>query len=144
MKRDKSTYKFENLSLFDTEYLGVYIEKSDELNGQILIKISPERILYSTFEFKKKWNLKVSNLEIYKILLTHVVLKQLGHYALTRSYFIEYPFSSSISEELDNLDEYPELLYSGNYSNFDYRYYEDYFIEYSLEPLADYKKQPVI
>jgi hypothetical protein len=49
MKRDKRTYKIEDLSFFDTEFLGVYIEKSDELNGQILIKstCSDEVVLHT-------------------------------------------------------------------------------------------------
>ena len=76
IKRNKRTYKIEDLSLFDINSLGVYIEKSDELNGQILIKICPERILHSTFALKKKWNLEESNLEIYKTLLVHVILQK--------------------------------------------------------------------
>ena len=132
MKRDKRTLRMENLSLFETEYLGVYMENSDELNGQILIKISPERILHSTFAFKKKWNLTESNLEIYKILLSHVILKQLGHYALTQSYFLEYPFSSTILEDLDSFNESPGLLYDAKYYDIYHIYYRDYFIEYSL------------
>ncbi|WP_152018624.1 hypothetical protein [Aliarcobacter butzleri] len=133
IKRDKRTYKIEDLSLFDINSLGVYIEKSDELNGQILIKISPERILHSTFALKEKWNLEESNLEIYKTLLSHVVLKQLGHYALTQSDFNEYPFASMI---LKNLDSYNasclSMLYNAYYSDINYIYYKNYEIEHSL------------
>ena len=133
IKRDKRTYKIEDLSLFDTNFLGVYVEKSDELNGQILIKISPERILHSTFALKKKWNLKESNLEIYKILLSHITLKQLGHYALTSSFFNEYPFSSMILKNLDSYDETClNSLYCANYNDLSNIYYRDYEIEYSL------------
>ena len=133
IKRDKRTYKIEDLSLFDTEFLGVYIEKSDELNGQILIKICPERILHSTFALKKKWNLEESNLEIYKTLLGHVILKQLGHYALTQSDFNEYPFASMILENLDSYDESClNMLYNANYSDISHIYYKNYEIEYSL------------
>ena len=133
IKRDKHTYRIEDLSLFDTEFLGVYIENNDELNGQILIKISPERILHSTFALKKKWNLEESNLNIYKTLLGHVILKQLGHYALTQSDFNEYPFASMI---LENLDSYNEsclsMLYNAYYSDISHIYYKNYEIEYSL------------
>ena len=31
IKRDKHTYKIEDLTLFNTDFLGVYVEKSDEL-----------------------------------------------------------------------------------------------------------------
>ncbi|MFX4238645.1 hypothetical protein ACOL20_10030 [Aliarcobacter butzleri] len=133
IKRDKRTYKIDDLSLFDTEFLGVYIEKSDELNGQILIKICPERILHSTFALKEKWNLEESNLEIYKTLLGHVILKQLGHYTLTQSDFNEYPFALMI---LENLDSYNEnclsMLYNAYYSDINHIYYKNYEIEYSL------------
>ncbi|MDK2083302.1 hypothetical protein PT502_05740 [Aliarcobacter butzleri] len=133
IKRDKRTYKIDDLSLFDTEFLGVYIEKSDELNGQILIKICPERILDSTFALKKKWNLEELNLEIYKTLLGHVILKQLGHYTLTQSDFNEYPFALMI---LENLDSYNEnclsMLYNAYYSDINHIYYKNYEIEYSL------------
>ena len=133
IKRDKCTYKIEDLSLFDINSLGVYIEKSDELNGQILIKISPERILHSTFALKEKWDLEESNLEIYKILLGYVILKQLGHYALTQSDFNEYPFASMI---LENLDSYNKsclsMLYNAYYSDINHIYYKNYEIEHSL------------
>ncbi|TLS95750.1 hypothetical protein [Aliarcobacter cibarius] len=133
IKRDKRTYKIEDLSFFDTEFLGVYIEKSDELNGQILIKICPERILHSTFALKEKWNLEESNLEIYKTLLGHVILKQLGHYTLTQSDFNEYPFALMI---LKNLDSYNasclSMLYNAYYSDINHIYYKNYEIEYSL------------
>lgn len=133
IKRDKRTYKIEDLSLFDTNFLGVYLEKSDELNGQILIKISPERILHSAFALKKKWNLEESNLEIYKTLLGHVILKQLGHYSLTQSDFHEYPFASMILKNLDNYDESClSMLYNASYSNLCHIYYKNYEIEYSL------------
>jgi hypothetical protein len=133
IKREKRTYKMDDLSLFDTEFLGVYIEKSDELNGQILIKISPERILHSTFALKKRWNLKESNLEIYKTLLGHVILKQLGHYALTRSNFNEYPFASMILENLDSYDDSClGMLYNAYYSDISHIYYRNYEIEHSL------------
>ncbi len=133
MKRDKRTYIIEDLSLFDTEFLGVYIEKSDELNGQILIKICPERILHSTFALKKKWNLEESNLEIYKTLLGHIIFKQLGHYALTQSDFNEYPFASMILENLDSYDDSClSMLYNANYSNLSHIYYKNYEIEYIL------------
>lgn len=133
MKRDKRTYKIEDLSLFDTNFLGVYVEKSDELNGQILIKICPERILHSTFALKKKWNVEESNLEIYKTLLGHVILKQLGHYTLTQSDFNEYPFASMILENLDSYDDRClNMLYNLNYSNLSHIYYKNYQIEYSL------------
>ena len=133
MKRDKRTYKIEDLSLFDTNFLGVYVEKSDELNGQILIKICPERILHSTFALKKKWNLEESNLAIYKTLLVHVVLKQLGHYALTQSDFNEYPFTSMILENLDSYDDSClGVLYNVYYSDISHIYYKNYEIEYSL------------
>lgn len=133
MKRDKRTYKIEDLSLFDTNFLGVYVEKSDELNGQILIKICPERILHSTFALKKKWNLEESNLEIYKTLLGHAILKQLGHYALTQSDFNEYPLASMILENLDSYDDSClSMLYNANYSNLSHIYYKNYEIEYSL------------
>ena len=133
IKRDKRTYKIEDLSFFDTEFLGVYIEKSDELNGQFLIKICPERILHSAFILKEKWNLEESNLEIYKTLLGHVILKQLGHYALTPSDFSEYPFASMI---LKNLNTYNEsclsMLYNAYYSDISHIYYKNYEIEHSL------------
>ncbi len=133
IKRDKRTYKIDDLSLFDTEFLGVYIEKSDELNGQFLIKICPERILHSAFILKEKWNLEESNLEIYKTLLGHVILKQLGHYALTPSDFSEYPFASMI---LKNLNTYNEsclsMLYNAYYSDISHIYYKNYEIEHSL------------
>ena len=133
IKRDKCTYKIDDLSLFDTDFLGVYIEKSDELNGQILIKISPERILHSTFALKKKWNLEELNLEIYKILLGHVILKQLGHYALTQSDFNEYPFASMILKNLNSYDESClSMLYNAYYSDISHIYYKNYEIEYSL------------
>lgn len=133
IKRDKRTYKIDNLSLFDTEFLGVYIEKSDELNGKILIKICPERILHSTFALKKKWNLEEANLEIYKTLLGHVVLKQLGHYALTISDFNEYPFASMILENLDNYDaSCLSMLYNAYYNDINRIYYKNYEIEHSL------------
>mgnify|MGYP006366528781 FL=1 len=133
IKRDKCTYKIDDLSLFDTDFLGVYIEKSDELNGQILIKISPERILHSTFALKKKWNLEELNLEIYKILLGHVILKQLGHYTLTQSDFNEYPFASMILKNLDSYDEsFLNMLYNANYSDINHIYYKNQEIEYSL------------
>ena len=133
MKRDKRTYKIEDLSLFDTNFLGLYVEKSDELNGQILIKICPERILHSTFALKKKWNLEESNLEIYKTLLGHAILKQLGHYALTQSDFNEYPLASMILENLDSYDDSClSMLYNANYSNLSHIYYKNYEIEYSL------------
>ena len=133
IKRDKHTYRIEDLSLFDSNFLGVYIEKSDELNGQILIKICPERILHSTFALKKKWNLEESNLEIYKTLLSHAILKQIGHYALTQSDFNEYPFASMI---LENLDSYNKsclsMLYNAYYSDINHIYYKNYEIEHSL------------
>lgn len=133
IKRDKRTYKIDDLSLFDINFLGVYIEKSDELNGQILIKIFPERILHSTFALKEKWNLEESNLEIYKTLLSHVILKQLGHYALTQSDFNEYPFASMI---LKNLDSYNKsclsMLYNAYYSDINHICYKNYEIEHSL------------
>lgn len=133
MKRDKRTYKIEDLSLFDTNFLGVYVEKSDELNGQILIKICPERILNSTFALKEKWNLEESNLEIYKTLLGHVILKQLGHYALTQSDFNEYPFASMILENLDSYDDSClGMLYNAYYSDISHIYYKNYEIEHSL------------
>jgi hypothetical protein len=133
IKKDKRTYKIEDLSLFDTEFLGVYVEKSDELNGQILIKISPERILHSTFALKKKWNLEESNLNIYKTLLGHIILKQLGHYALTQSDFNEYPFASMILKNLDSYDDRClNMLYNANYSNLSHIYYKNYEIEYIL------------
>lgn len=133
IKRDKRTYKIEDLSLFDTEFLGVYIENSDELNGQILIKICPERILHSTFVLKEKWNLEESNLEIYKTLLGHVILKQLGHYALTPSDFSEYPFASMILKNLDSYDaSCLDMLYNAYYSDINHIYYKNYEIEYSL------------
>lgn len=133
IKRDKRTYKIEDLSLFDNEFLGVYIEKSDELNGQILIKISPERILHSAFVLKEKWNLEESNLEIYKILLGHVILKQLGLYALTQSDFNEYPFASMILKNLDTYDESClSMLYNAYYSDITHIYYKNYEIEHSL------------
>lgn len=133
IKRDKRTYKIEDLSLFDINYLGVYVEKSDELNGQILIKISPERILHSTFALKKKWNLEESNLKIYKTLLGHVILKQLGHYALTQSDFNEYPFASMILENLDSYDDSClGMLYNAYYSDISHIYYKNYEIEHSL------------
>ncbi|UXC28766.1 hypothetical protein N3114_08790 [Aliarcobacter butzleri] len=133
IKRDKHTYKMNDLSLFDINSLGVYIEKSDELNGQILIKISPERILHSAFVLKEKWNLEESNLEIYKTLLGHVILKQLGHYALTQSDFNEYPFASIILENLDSYDDNClSMLYNSSYSNLSHIYYKNYEIEYSL------------
>ncbi|MCT7549919.1 hypothetical protein N5U04_08155 [Aliarcobacter butzleri] len=133
IKRDKHTYRIEDLSLFDSNFLGVYIEKSDELNGQILIKICPEKILHSAFVLKEKWNLEESNLNIYKTLLGHVILKQLGHYALTQSDFNEYPFALMI---LENLDSYNEnclsMLYNAYYSDINHIYYKNYEIEYSL------------
>lgn len=133
IKRDKRTYKIEDLSLFDINSLGVYIEKSDELNGQILIKICPERILHSTFALKKKWNLEESNLEIYKTLLGHVILKQLGHYTLTQSDFNEYPFASMILENLDSYDDSClGMLYNAYYSDISHIYYKNYEIEHSL------------
>lgn len=133
IKRDKRTYKIEDLSLFDTEFLGVYIENSDELNGQILIKICPERILHSAFVLKEKWNLEESNLEIYKTLLGHVILKQLGHYALTQSDFNEYPFASMILKNLDSYDaSCLDMLYNAYYSDINHIYYKNYEIEYSL------------
>lgn len=133
IKRDKRTYKIDDLSLFDTEFLGVYIEKSDELNGQILIKVSPERILHSTFALKKKWNLEEANLEIYKTLLGHIILKQLGHYALTKSDFNEYPFALMILENLDSYDDSClGMLYNAYYSDISHIYYKNYEIEYSL------------
>lgn len=133
IKRDKRTYKIEDLSLFDINSLGVYIEKSDELNGQILIKICPERILHSTFALKKKWNLKESNFEIYKTLLGHVILKQLGHYTLTQSDFNEYPFASMILKNLDSYDESClSMLYNANYNDINHIYYKNHEIEYSL------------
>ena len=133
IKRDKRTYKMDDLSLFDMNSLGVYIEKSDELNGQILIKICPERILHSAFALKKKWNLEESNFEIYKTLLGHVILKQLGHYALTQSDFNEYPFASMILKNLDSYDESClSMLYNANYSDINHIYYKNDEIEYSL------------
>ncbi|MCG3655272.1 hypothetical protein ACOTWK_00855 [Aliarcobacter butzleri] len=133
IKRDKHTYRIEDLSLFDSNFLGVYIEKSDELNGQILIKICPEKILHSAFVLKEKWNLEESNLNIYKTLLGHVILKQLGHYALTQSDFNEYPFASMILENLDSYDESClNMLYNANYSDISHIYYKNYEIEYSL------------
>ena len=133
IKRDKRTYKIDDLYLFDTEFLGVYLEKSDELNGQILIKICPERILHSTFALKEKWNLEESNLEIYKTLLGHVILKQLGHYALTQSDFNEYPFASMILKNLDTYDESClSMLYNAYYSDITHIYYKNYEIEHSL------------
>jgi len=133
IKKDKRTYKIEDLSLFDTNFLGVYIEKSDELTGQILIKICPERILHSTFALKKKWNLEESNLKIYKTLLGHIILKQLGHYTLTQSDFNEYPLASMILEKLDSYDESClSMLYNVNYNNLSHIYYKNYEIEYSL------------
>ena len=133
IKRDKHTYRIEDLSLFDSNFLGVYIEKSDELNGQILIKICPEKILHSAFVLKEKWNLEESNLNIYKTLLGHVILKQLGHYALTQSDFNEYPFASMI---LENLDSYNKsclsMLYNAYYSDINHIYYKNYEIEHSL------------
>ena len=113
--------------------MGVYIEKSDELNGQILIKICPEKILHSAFVLKEKWNLEESNLNIYKTLLGHVILKQLGHYALTQSDFNEYPFASMILENLDSYDESClNMLYNANYSDINHIYYKNHEIEYSL------------
>ena len=133
IKRDKRAYKIDDLSLFDINSLGVYIEKSDELNGQILIKICPEKILHSTFALKKKWNLEESNLEIYKTLLVHVILKQLGHYTLTQSDFNEYPFASMILENLDSYDDSClGMLYNAYYSDISHIYYRNYEIEYSL------------
>lgn len=133
IKRDKHTYRIEDLSLFDSNFLGVYIEKSDELNGQILIKICPEKILHSAFVLKEKWNLEESNLNIYKTLLGHVILKQLGHYALTQSDFNEYPFASMILENLDSYDESClNMLYNANYSDISHIYYKNYEIENSL------------
>ena len=133
IKRDKHTYRIEDLSLFDSNFLGVYIEKSDELNGQILIKICPEKILHSAFVLKEKWNLEESNLNIYKTLLGHVILKQLGHYALTQSDFNEYPFASMILENLDSYDESClNMLYNANYSDISHIYYKNYEIEHSL------------
>ena len=133
IKRDKHTYRIEDLSLFDSNFLGVYIEKSDELNGQILIKICPEKILHSAFVLKEKWNLEESNLNIYKTLLGHVILKQLGHYALTQSDFNEYPFASMILENLDSYDESClSMLYNAYYSDISHIYYKNYEIEYSL------------
>lgn len=133
IKRDKRTYKMEDLSLFDINSLGVYIEKSDELNGQILVKICPERILNSTFALKEKWNLEESNLEIYKTLLGHIILKQLGHYALTQSDFNEYPFASMILENLDSYDDSClGMLYNAYYSDISHIYYKNYEIEHSL------------
>lgn len=133
IKRDKHTYKMNDLSLFDINSLGVYIEKSDELNGQILIKICPERILHSAFVLKEKWNLEESNLEIYKTLMGHVILKQLGHYTLTQSDFNEYPFASMILENLDSHDESClSILYNAYYSDIIHIYYKNYEIEYSL------------
>ena len=133
IKRDKRTYKIKDLSLFDINSLGIYIEKSDELNGQILIKISPERILHSTFALKRKWNVEESNLEIYKTLLGHVILKQLGHYALTQSDFNEYPFASMILKNLNSYDESClSMLYNVYYSDISHIYYKNYEIEHSL------------
>ena len=133
IKRDKHTYRIEDLSLFDSNFLGVYIEKSDELNGQILIKICPEKILHSAFVLKEKWNLEESNLNIYKTLLGHVILKQLGHYTLTQSDFNEYPFALMILENLDSYDESClNMLYNANYSDISHIYYKNYEIEYSL------------
>ena len=133
IKRDKRTYKMDDLSLFNSDFLGVYLEKSDELNGQILIKISPERILHSTFILKEKWNLEESNLEIYKTLLGHIILKQLGHYALTQSDFNEYPFASMILKNLDSYDESClSMLYNAYYSDIKHIYYKNHEIEYSL------------
>ena len=133
IKRDKRTYKIEDLSLFDAEFLGVYIEKSDELNGQILIKICPERILHSTFALKEKWNLEESNLEIFKTLLGHVILKQLGHYTLTQSDFNEYPFASMILKNLDSYDSSClSMLYNAYYNDINHIYYKNYEIEHSL------------
>lgn len=133
IKRDKRTYKIEDLSLFDSDFLGVYIEKSDELNGQILIKIYPERILHSTFILKEKWNLEESNLEIYKTLLGHIVLKNLGKYALSQSDFQEYPFAFQVLENLDSYDKNClELLYYANYNDISNIYYKNDEIEYSL------------
>lgn len=133
IKRDKHTYRIEDLSLFDSNFLGVYIEKSDELNGQILIKICPEKILHSAFVLKEKWNLEESNLNIYKTLLGHVILKQLGHYALTQSDFNEYPFASMILENLDSYDESClNMLYNAYYSDISHIYYKNYEIEHSL------------
>ncbi len=101
--KEYKTDEIENI--FNPDLLGIFIDKSSEVNGQSLIKISPEKILKCAYEFKKKEKLKESNFEIYKILLVKVILHKLGHYFLSKDSYQDFSTAQWICDGLDTQED---------------------------------------
>ena len=74
IKRDKRTYKIDDLSLFNINSLGVYIEKSDELNITDIVRTESSRIssimingkAFTGRDFQKRLSLRSNDFTIQK------------------------------------------------------------------------------
>lgn len=110
----------EDSNVFNPDLLGVCISKSPEVNGQTLIKVSPEKILKCAYEFKKKEKLKESHFEIYTILLIKVVLHELGHYFLSEDNYQDFPSVKWICDGLDKAEDDKYYLNTISNSNNNY------------------------
>lgn len=129
------------LNIYNPDLLGICIYKSPELNGQTLIKVSPEKILKCAYKFKEKEKLKESHLEIYKILLIKVVLHELGHYFLSEDSYQDFSSAKWICDGLDEAkdDNYYLNTISNSNNNYPVRSWIRYFSWYKIieESLAN-------
>ena len=132
----------EDSNVFNPDLLGVCISKSPEVNGQTLIKVSPEKILKCAYEFKKKEKLKESHFEIYTILLIKVVLHELGHYFLSEDNYQDFPSVKWICDGLNKVED--DKYYLNTISNSNNNYPSNYWYRHlcqqqHLHPMQHYE-----